>query len=86
MPLKRSLSSKNLLILRDSVALRLFSYADYMLDLLASVSHEVYFFRSHVNTSEVASKLIKACSQTDRVHFRNSEMFTDEDCDFSTGK
>ena len=72
--------------LGDFAALTLFSYADYMLDLLASVSHEVYLHRSHVKSSAVASKLVKACSQTDRLMFWCSEMFTDSDCDFSTGK
>ena len=69
-----------------TVCLTLSSYADSMVNLLASVSHEVFLFRSHMKSSAVASKMLRACSQWDRVLFRNSEMFTDSDCDFSTGK
>ena len=85
-PFEQNLSVKTFYNLSDSAALTLFSYADYMLDLLASVSHEVFLYKSHVKSSAVASKLVKACSQTDRVMFGCSEMFTDSDCDFSTGK
>ena len=57
-----------------------------MLSLLSSVTHEVMLWRSHMKSSAIINKVVVACSQCERVMLSGSEMFADDECDFSTGK
>ena len=61
-------------------------YVDSMQGLLESVTEEVFLLMSHMKSTNVINKIVKACSQTERVIFRSCEMFADEPCDFSSGK